>query len=154
MGGEGGGVGGGLRGVWFRASSMIRDRSVHHHSVGLSFGKPFLAFLQVFIEEHGQVPDHKRQYDPGEEFGCMSELRFQRDPQFRWEGSVSWSYRCRVHRPRVLIQELRLEEESREHLNVDRRGVQTGKPSISAFDRRGLKEQPTSCLQSVCPTDV
>jgi len=51
---------GGLREVWFHPSSVIRDRSVHRRSLGLSFSKPLLAFLQVFIEQHGQVPDHER----------------------------------------------------------------------------------------------
>ena len=46
---------------------MIRDRSVRRRSVGSSFSEPFLAFLQIFVEQHGQVPDHERQYNPSEE---------------------------------------------------------------------------------------
>jgi len=46
----------------------------------LSFGKPFLAFLQIFVEKHGQVPDYKRQHNPSKELGRPSEFRFQRGP--------------------------------------------------------------------------
>ena len=63
-----GGVDGGLsREVWFQPSSMVHSRDVHHRSVRSSFSKPFLALLQIFIEQHGQVPDHERQHDPGKE---------------------------------------------------------------------------------------
>ena len=56
---------------------MIRDRRVDHRSVGLSFSEPFLAFLQVFIEQHGQVSDHERQHNPRKELGGVSKLRFK-----------------------------------------------------------------------------
>lgn len=72
--------------------------------VRLLFGKPFLAFLQILIKQHRQVPDHERQHDLGKELGRVSKFRFQRDPQFWWECSVGGGYRCRGYRLRVLIQ--------------------------------------------------
>jgi len=57
--------------------STIRDRGIHHRSAGLSFSKPFLAFLQIFIEQHGQVPDHERQYNPSKKLRRVSKFRFQ-----------------------------------------------------------------------------
>lgn len=81
--GEGGGKDVGVRetssglsrGIWFQPlSTLVHDRSVHSCSVRLLFSKPFLALLQIFIEQHRQVPDHERQHNPGEEFGRVSKL--------------------------------------------------------------------------------
>lgn len=89
---------------------MTRNRSAHSPSPGLSFSKPFLALLQVFIEQHGQVPDHERQHNPGEELGRVSKLCFQCRPQLLRERGVGRSYWHRRYRLRVFIQQLRLEK--------------------------------------------
>jgi hypothetical protein len=118
------------RGMWFQLSLMFRDRCVRLLWMGL-FGKPFLALLQIFIEQHGQIPDHERQHDPREELGCVSKFRFQRRSQFWRESGIGRSDRHRRYRLRVFIQQLCLHEQFREHLNVDSRGVQTRQPLVT-----------------------
>ena len=55
------GNGGGLTRSEVPPSSMVRGRSVQRRrSMRPLFSEPFLAFLEVFIEKHGQVPDHER----------------------------------------------------------------------------------------------
>ena len=75
--------------------------------------EPFLAFLDVLVEQKRHVMDDEGEHDFRKKFRGAPELHFQRSSYIRWERCIQWSYGLTRNRLRVFVKDLGLVEELR-----------------------------------------